>query len=54
MANGKGSSQRPRQISKKDYDSNWDRIFNKSKEKKEELKSPPTSMYNTNNSNGTR
>jgi len=30
---GKGSKQRPSQIDRNTYDSNWDKIFNKDKKK---------------------
>ena len=33
--NGKGSDQRPRQIDKKTFEDNWDRIFGKKKPKKD-------------------
>jgi hypothetical protein len=33
--NGKGSDQRPRQVDKKVFEDNWDRIFGKKKTKKE-------------------
>ena len=36
--NGKGSDQRPRQIDKKTFEDNWDRIFGKKKPKKETKK----------------
>lgn len=36
---GKGSKQRPRQVEKKQFDDNWDRIFNKDNEKKDSEKS---------------
>ena len=36
--NGKGSDQRPRQIDKKTFEDNWDRIFGKKKNKKETKK----------------
>jgi hypothetical protein len=36
--NGKGSDQRPRQIDKKTFEDNWDRIFGKKKTKKETKK----------------
>jgi hypothetical protein len=56
MQNGKGSSQRPRQVSKEQFDSNWDQIFKKQKEKEKhtELNSKSSSVYNTNNSTGVR
>ena len=34
----KGSDQRPRQIDKKTFEDNWDRIFGKKKTKKETKK----------------
>ena len=37
--NGKGSDQRPRQIDKKVFEDNWDRIFGKKDDKKEKRKS---------------
>lgn len=36
--NGKGSDQRPRQIDKKIFEDNWDRIFSKKKDKKDPKK----------------
>ena len=30
---GKGSKQRPTEVSRKTFDDNWDRIFNKDKKK---------------------
>ena len=36
--NGKGSDQRPRQIDKKIFEDNWDRIFSKKKPKKDPKK----------------
>tara|TARA_B100001059_G_C17409312_1_gene367665 strand:- start:268 stop:408 length:141 start_codon:yes stop_codon:yes gene_type:complete len=36
--NGKGSDQRPRQVDKKVFEDNWDRIFGKKKTKKESEK----------------
>ena len=43
--NGKGSKRRPRKVSQKDYDLNWDRIFRPNAEaiRKawEELAAPP-------------
>ena len=30
---GKGSKQRPTEVDRKTFDSNWDRIFNKDKKK---------------------
>ena len=36
--NGKGSDQRPRQVDKKTFEDNWDRIFGKKKTKKETKK----------------
>ena len=35
---GKGSDQRPRQVDKKVFEDNWDRIFGKKKTKKETKK----------------
>ena len=35
---GKGSDQRPRQVDKKVFEDNWDRIFGKKKTKKEPKK----------------
>lgn len=36
--NGKGSDQRPRQIDKKTFEDNWNRIFGKKKTKKDQKK----------------
>jgi hypothetical protein len=39
--NGKGSDQRPRQVDKKTFEDNWDRIFGKRKAKKDAKKDKP-------------
>lgn len=36
MSNGKGDRQRPSQISRDEWDENWDRIFGKYNKKKKE------------------
>lgn len=38
---GKGSDQRPRQVDKKTFEDNWDRIFGKRKAKKDAKKDKP-------------
>jgi hypothetical protein len=38
---GKGSDLRPRQVDKKVFEDNWDRIFGKKKTKKEPKKDKP-------------
>jgi hypothetical protein len=35
---GKGDKRRPMEISQKDFDNRWDKIFNKSKEKSKNKK----------------
>ena len=32
--NGKGDKRRPRKVPEKEYESNWDRIFNSKRKKK--------------------
>jgi len=39
--NGKGSDQRKRQVDKKVFEDNWDRIFGKKKAKKDAKKDKP-------------